>query len=87
VAASGIESLEDFAMKKDHVIRAWRDEEYRRSLSAEERAMLPEHPAGALTDLDDEVLSSLTGGCGTWKDCGNTTWVASCEPDGSNTCI
>lgn len=77
-------------MKKDHVIRAWRDEEYRRSLSAEERALLPEHPAGALTDLADEVLASLTGGCtkpNTFVGCGNSTAAASCEPDGSNTCI
>lgn len=30
------------------IIRAWKDEEYRVSLSDEQRALLPEHPAGAI---------------------------------------
>lgn len=49
-------------MKKSDVIRAWEDEEYRDSLSAEERATLPENPAG-LCAVDDDVLRSITGGC------------------------
>jgi mersacidin/lichenicidin family type 2 lantibiotic len=35
-------------MKKEHVIRAWRDPEYRASLSEAERAALPDHPAGLI---------------------------------------
>ncbi|HET9228978.1 MAG TPA: mersacidin/lichenicidin family type 2 lantibiotic [Thermoanaerobaculia bacterium] len=48
--------------KKLDVVRAWRDEEYRNSLSAEERAALPENPAGIAT-ISDETLRSISGGC------------------------
>ena len=37
------------------IIRAWKDEEYRLSLSEEQRAVLPEHPAG-LIELEDVDL-------------------------------
>lgn len=33
-------------MKKIDVVRAWCDEEYRNSLTDEQRACLPENPAG-----------------------------------------
>lgn len=62
-------------MKKSEIIRAWTDEEYRDSLSAEERAQVPEHPAGLLS-IDDDVLSSIAGGC-QW-----TTPATSCVPPG-----
>jgi mersacidin/lichenicidin family type 2 lantibiotic len=51
-------------MTNEQIIRAWRDEEYRRSLSAAELAQLPEHPAG-LMQLSDEDLSATQGGA-TW---------------------
>lgn len=50
-------------MKKQQILTAWRDEEYLLSLSDEERAEIPEHPAGALA-VDDDILRSVTGGCG-----------------------
>ena len=50
-------------MKKENIYRAWRDKEYYRSLSDEERAQLPANPAGIM-DVDDEALGLLTGGCG-----------------------
>ena len=50
-------------MKKNKVIEAWRNEEAYLSLSEEERAALPEHPSGP-TDIKDEILGSVTGGCG-----------------------
>lgn len=50
-------------MKKIDVVRAWRDEEYRNSLTPEELANLPENPAG-LAVIEDLVLRSVTGGCG-----------------------
>lgn len=50
-------------MKKNKVIEAWRNEEYFLSLSEEERAGLPEHPSGP-TAIGDEILRSVTGGCG-----------------------
>ncbi len=60
-------------MKKNiDVVRAWRDEEYRRSLSDEERASLPENPAG-MAVLEDSVLGNITGGCGT-----PSTFISSC---------
>jgi mersacidin/lichenicidin family type 2 lantibiotic len=47
--------------KRIDVVRAWRDEEYRNSLSAAERASLPENPAGVAT-VDESALRSVTGG-------------------------
>lgn len=44
-------------------VRAWRDPAYRRSLSSEQLARMPEHPAGVV-DLSDEQLASATGGKG-----------------------
>lgn len=49
------------------IIRAWKDEEYRQSLSSEQLQQLPENPAG-LIELSDEDMSSVAGGCTT---CGN----------------
>jgi mersacidin/lichenicidin family type 2 lantibiotic len=46
-------------MKFD-IVRAWKDESYRSSLSAQEQAMLPENPAGTL-DLSDAELESIQG--------------------------
>jgi mersacidin/lichenicidin family type 2 lantibiotic len=60
-------------MKKNiDVVRAWRDEDYRNSLSPEDRASLPQNPAGQAT-VEDSILTSITGGCGT-----PTTFVSSC---------
>ncbi len=48
-------------MPRVDVIRAWKDEEYRASLTEAERAQLPAHPAG-LIELDDEQMRALVGG-------------------------
>jgi mersacidin/lichenicidin family type 2 lantibiotic len=42
------------------IIRAWKDEEYRLSLTDAERAMLPENPAG-LIELEEEELKAVFG--------------------------
>ena len=47
-------------MSKLDVIRGWKDEDYRSSLSHEQRAMLPEHPAGVI-ELTDEELDAAGG--------------------------
>ena len=47
--------------KKVDVVRAWKDEAYRASLTDEERAALPEHPVGPI-ELDDAQLADVTGG-------------------------
>jgi mersacidin/lichenicidin family type 2 lantibiotic len=47
----------EHAMSHVNIIRAWKDEEYRSSLSDAERALLPDNPAGLieLTGLDHRV--------------------------------
>jgi len=73
-------------MKFD-ITRAWKDESYRASLSAQEQAMLPENPAGAL-DLNDTELETIqgatningnvSGGCTSdqqWAASANAAWV------------
>ena len=47
-------------MKKIDVIRAWKDPLYRASLSADELAQLPSHPAGTF-ELQDEQLKAISG--------------------------
>jgi len=48
-------------MSELDIIRAWKDKTYRNSLSADELAQLPEHPAGAI-ELTDDELTSVDGG-------------------------
>ena len=48
-------------MTVDKIIRAWEDPEFRDTLSAEELAALPEHPAGAI-ELTDAELGGVVGG-------------------------
>jgi mersacidin/lichenicidin family type 2 lantibiotic len=45
----------------NNLVKAWKDEEYRSSLSEAERAMLPENPAGNL-ELTDAELELVAGG-------------------------
>ena len=47
-------------MKID-LVRAWKDPEYRKSLTAEQLASLPPNPAG-VGELSDEELESVAGG-------------------------
>jgi mersacidin/lichenicidin family type 2 lantibiotic len=48
----------------NNIIRAWKDEAYRQSLSAEEQAILPANPAGEieLTEAELEAISGALGG-------------------------
>jgi mersacidin/lichenicidin family type 2 lantibiotic len=71
-------------MNKTDVIRAWKDPLYRATLSAEQQAALPHHPAG-LTELSDDQLR--TSGAGevvtTAPNCTNYTFInlrACCPP-------
>ena len=50
-------------MTNEDIIRAWKDEDYRRSLSEAERALLPQHPAGHV-ELTDAELRAVSGGGG-----------------------
>jgi mersacidin/lichenicidin family type 2 lantibiotic len=49
-------------MTKDQIIRAWKDEEFRLSLSETELGTLPEHPAGMIQVSEDEM--QIAGGQG-----------------------
>jgi mersacidin/lichenicidin family type 2 lantibiotic len=48
-------------MSHDNIIRAWKDADFRDSLSEKERALLPKHPAG-LVELTDADLNGADGG-------------------------
>jgi mersacidin/lichenicidin family type 2 lantibiotic len=48
-------------MSKVDVVRAWKDPEYRASLTREQLASLPASPAGSY-ELDAEVLKQVAGG-------------------------
>jgi mersacidin/lichenicidin family type 2 lantibiotic len=48
-------------MSHVNVVRAWKDEEYRNSLTEAERAALPDNPAGLL-DLVESELQQVAGG-------------------------
>ena len=61
------------------IIRAWKDEEYRLSLSEAERALLPAHPAG-LMELTDAQLDVIEGGS-IFGPIVIATWYLSCLPD------
>lgn len=63
-------------MSTKNIIRAWKDEAYRNSLSQEELAQLPANPVG-LIELDDAELEIVAGGAscetGTWWECRGCT--------------
>lgn len=44
-----------------NIVRAWKDEAYRHSLSEAELTALPQHPAG-LVELTDGELAEVAGG-------------------------
>lgn len=48
-------------MSKSDIIRAWKDEQYRGSLTNAQRAALPANPAGAI-ELTDSELGAVVGG-------------------------
>jgi mersacidin/lichenicidin family type 2 lantibiotic len=48
-------------VSKVDIVRAWKDEEYRASLTDAERAALPPNPAG-LIELADEDMKAVLGG-------------------------
>jgi len=52
-------------MSKPDIIRAWKDDEYRHSLSSEEQQLVPENPAGQI-ELTPEQLEDVEGGSTSW---------------------
>jgi mersacidin/lichenicidin family type 2 lantibiotic len=49
------------SMKNINIIRAWKDQAYRNSLTPAQRAALPENPAGSL-ELNAAQAGKVTGG-------------------------
>ncbi|RIK58270.1 MAG: hypothetical protein DCC57_00860 [Chloroflexi bacterium] len=77
-------------MLLDRVIRAWKDPEYRLSLSAEDQALLPENPAGAI-ELTDDELEMAAGGhrpssnsSGSWSSNSSGSWSSNPSSNSSN---
>ena len=68
------------------IIRAWRDEEYRNSLSEEQRAMLPESPIG-MVELSDEDLDVVAGGTHLCTNTCRCTHHVSCYTVGNPCCV
>ncbi|GCE07983.1 mersacidin/lichenicidin family type 2 lantibiotic [Dictyobacter aurantiacus] len=45
------------------IAKAWKDAQYRETLTSEELAQLPQNPIGAI-ELTDAALSAVSGACG-----------------------
>lgn len=54
--------------KHMNIVRAWKDAEYRKTLSAEELALIPENPVGVVELTEDET-SDIMGGNGRSNTC------------------
>lgn len=81
-------------MKLD-IIRAWKDSSYRKHLTDEERAGLPENPVG-LVELTDDELKAVSGGQAQTGagglsigigGCQNTSQQGTCQSVQQSTCI
>ncbi|HEX5751948.1 MAG TPA: mersacidin/lichenicidin family type 2 lantibiotic [Archangium sp.] len=50
-------------MDTKRIIRAWKEPDYRATLTAEERSALPESPSGKpLTEFEEDALRGVVGG-------------------------
>ena len=59
-------------MRAETIIRAWKDPEFRASLTSEQRAALPESPSGKpMTELDEGDLTDVVGGVHKPPHCNN----------------
>ena len=68
-------------MSNVDIIRAWKDAEYRNSLTDEQRALLPENPAGMI-ELTDGELEAAAGGFTLKPQCDS---INICKTDVGNT--
>jgi mersacidin/lichenicidin family type 2 lantibiotic len=67
------------------IVRAWKDASYRRSLTSEQQALLPENPVGSLelTDADLEDIQGSDGG----DNIGSISLTGECLISFGGTCI
>ena len=50
-------------MKPELIVRAWKDPEFRKSLTAAQREALPDSPSGrSMSELSEAELLGITGG-------------------------
>lgn len=54
-----------------NIVRAWKDAEYRKTLSAEELALMPENPVGVVELTEDEISDIMGGNHGSQTCCEN----------------
>jgi mersacidin/lichenicidin family type 2 lantibiotic len=73
-------------MKKEKILRAWRDPEFRESLSPEELAALPDHPSSAL-ELRDEQLTLAVGGTAIAPIGSDTVGTSNTPATGASCCL
>ena len=69
-------------LSKETIARAWKDKEFRNSLTEEEQSMLPTHPSGMI-ELTDEQLGEATGGI---TYCGCSPTACWCPPPWTSVC-
>lgn len=60
-------------MSTQEIIKAWKDEEYRDGLAADESALLPESPVG-LIEVPEDDLEMIAGGCSSYYACRQRCW-------------
>jgi mersacidin/lichenicidin family type 2 lantibiotic len=73
-------------MNISRIIRAWEDADFRKSLSAEERAMLPENPVGQI-ELTDSELTEVMGAAQSGASVGcNTKTCVGTRGNSTNPC-
>jgi len=65
-------------MSYEQIIHAWKNLEYRLSLSDAEGTLLPDHPAG-LTELTAQDMEPVLGGGVYYSDCYCTDGNATCQ--------
>lgn len=61
------------------IVRAWKDEDYRNSLTDAQRSQLPENPAGVI-DMTDKEMEAINGASfASWLcNCSNISRVMNC---------
>jgi mersacidin/lichenicidin family type 2 lantibiotic len=55
-------------LKKNTIARAWVDQAFRSTLSPEELAAMPDHPAGVVNLGEDELTQTVGGVSANWYD-------------------
>ena len=68
------------------IVRAWKDEAYRQSLSEEERLALPENPVGEI-ELTDADLEAVYGGATAAIGCSAVCGTVVCNSVACNSAI